>query len=280
MSGFESPNYTQVPNSFFDMMADMTDAEIRITLIAIRQIIGFHKTKPEAISVTQFMGKTGLSRQGVLDGIEAAVTRGTVKKEGTGKRNVTKFSLVVASPPEVVNEPDWSTELTSQDTTSQASRPVTSQASRPTKENNKEKESPKEKIVAMPQAVMEEKSEVPETTTTGKTLEKKPAEYLADAMGIKLVTGSNDWSVYTKRAKQLIAAGIPTAEFGQYVSRIRREAAGKWKVTVNSLVNNGRMAEYVTARDKYLESNTVALAQPQEDTDAFDNYLLKQLRGA
>lgn len=128
MSGFKAPEHTQVPNSFFDMMDDMSDVELRVTLCAIRKTFGWHKKK-EAISLTQYQKMTGLSRQGVLNGIEEAEKRGTIKKAGTGKRNTTIYELVVLEPePKTekeaekppVQETDQSTQLT---TASQHSRP-------------------------------------------------------------------------------------------------------------------------------------------------------------
>lgn len=118
MSAFKAPEHTQVPNSLFDMMADMSEVELRVTLCAIRQTFGWHK-KRDAISLTQFQKMTGLSRQGVLDGIKESEKRGTLKKAGTGKRNTTIFELVVSEPDNVIPL-DQSTQLTS---TSQESRP-------------------------------------------------------------------------------------------------------------------------------------------------------------
>lgn len=133
-AGFDLPNYTQVPNVLFDvLMQNMGEAELKVTLCIIRKIIGYHKFKPEAVSLTQIQQMTGLSRQGAIDGLNAAIKRGTIKKAGEGKRGVALY--------QVVHTDDQSTKET---TTGQDSRPVTSQDSRHTKE--KEKKESKENL--------------------------------------------------------------------------------------------------------------------------------------
>ena len=74
--GYDEPNYTQTPNALFDdHLRDMGDAELRVVLCAIRKTFGYHKQE-DGISLTQFQRMTGLSRQGVIDGIDAATQRG------------------------------------------------------------------------------------------------------------------------------------------------------------------------------------------------------------
>lgn len=113
MTGLETPNYTQVPNALLDNMAAMTDTELRCTLALVRKVIGYHKDTPEPASYTQLMKLTGLSRQGVADGIKAAIERGTVRIAAKGKRGANLYTL---------NFADQSTQLTSQGATSQDSR--------------------------------------------------------------------------------------------------------------------------------------------------------------
>lgn len=113
--GIDIPNYTQVPNVLFEHMAEMTAAELKCTLAIVRRIIGFHKEGPEAVSYSQIQRMTGLSRQGVTDGIKACLERGYVKIDGKGKRGANLFTL---------NFADQSTQQTSQQgVTSQPSRP-------------------------------------------------------------------------------------------------------------------------------------------------------------
>lgn len=115
--GYDKPNYTQIPNTFFEQMADMTHAELLITLHAMRQTFGYHKTR-DAISLTQFQNNTGLSRQGVLNGIEKAIKRKTMQKAGTGKSGTIVYEMVVNDIDRL--ETKESTQLTS---SSQHNRP-------------------------------------------------------------------------------------------------------------------------------------------------------------
>lgn len=109
--GLEKPNYTQVPNVLFEHLADMTAAELKCTLAIVRKIVGFHKDGPEPVSYSQLQRMTGLSRQGVADGVKASLDRGYVKIAGKGKRGANLFSLNIV---------DQSTQQTS---TSPLSRP-------------------------------------------------------------------------------------------------------------------------------------------------------------
>ena len=108
--GYEAPNYTQTPNALFDEMPSMREAELRVTLAIVRKTFGWHKRSDE-ISLTQLQELTGLSRQGVLNGLEDGRNRGTITQVPGQRAN--RYSLIV-------HEVDQSTNLTS---TSQLSRP-------------------------------------------------------------------------------------------------------------------------------------------------------------
>ena len=116
------PHYTQVPNVLFECMTEMTDAELRVTLAIVRKIVGFHKDGPEPVSYSKLQELTGLSRQGVRNGIERAIKRGYVKIHSQGKRHVNLFTL---------NFSDQSTELTSQLVDQSTTLTSTSLPSRP-----------------------------------------------------------------------------------------------------------------------------------------------------
>jgi hypothetical protein len=85
--------YTRVPNSFFEMMADMTDIELRVVLALIRLICGFHKSAPEPVSYTQLMQMTGMTKPAVIKAIRQARARGVVQSAGRGKRGVHLYTL-------------------------------------------------------------------------------------------------------------------------------------------------------------------------------------------
>lgn len=138
MSGFSPPNHTQCPNDLFDVhMANMSEAELRIVLAAVRKTLGYHKTK-DAISLSQFMKMTGLARQSVIRGIEAAIKHGFIKQVGEGTRGIAIFELNINDNGTLVNVVDQSTEVTS---SSLPTLPMTGKRSRHTKESgNKIKE--------------------------------------------------------------------------------------------------------------------------------------------
>ena len=54
-AGFESPNYTPIPDVFFDeVMCHLTEAELRVALYIMRRTFGFKK-RADAISFNQFL---------------------------------------------------------------------------------------------------------------------------------------------------------------------------------------------------------------------------------
>ena len=159
MSGFKGPNYTQVPNELFDVLPLMREAELKVVLHAIRQTIGFHR-ESDAISLTQFEEATGLSRQGVIDGINDAEARGVLKQVGTGTRGVKLYALVI--------EVDQSEAFTNDQSTQQAG---TSQLSRPDLVNAVDTQ----KKEIKPKEIKSPKGDFRRAETTAKSRpEKKP----------------------------------------------------------------------------------------------------------
>jgi hypothetical protein len=94
MSGFESPNYTQTPNDFFKMLPEMGEAEVKVTLIMIRNTFGFHRDGFK-MGIGKLAQAAGLSRAGALTGAQQAEYRGTFKR--TNPENITEaeWELVV-----------------------------------------------------------------------------------------------------------------------------------------------------------------------------------------
>lgn len=76
---FESPNYTQTPNDFFDVLLKEIDdvSELKVTLTAIRMTIGYH-TQVAELSIEYLMQATGLARNSVRRGLALALKRGTL----------------------------------------------------------------------------------------------------------------------------------------------------------------------------------------------------------
>lgn len=98
MSGFESPNYTQTPNDFFAMIPDMTEAELRVTLVMIRRTFGFHRNDFK-MGIRKLATAAGLSPQGARDGAEAAEKRGTFRRSNPDGQGEAEWELVVPLQP-------------------------------------------------------------------------------------------------------------------------------------------------------------------------------------
>jgi phage replication O-like protein O len=75
----EQNGYTRTPNSILDRMACMKEVELRVVLAVIRKTTGYQKER-DRISLSQFEDMTGLSRQGVLDGITLAIEHGHITR--------------------------------------------------------------------------------------------------------------------------------------------------------------------------------------------------------
>ena len=98
MSGFQSPNYTQTPNDFFVMIPDMSEAELRVTLVMIRETFGFHR-EGFKMGLNKLADAAGLSRNGAKDGAEAAEKRGTFYRTNPDSLGEAEWSLAVDPSP-------------------------------------------------------------------------------------------------------------------------------------------------------------------------------------
>lgn len=97
-NGFEKPNHTQTPNSFFDAIMKEIDtmAELKVTLAIIRQTIGWHR-KRVRFGVGKIERLTGLARNSVISGAEAAEARGTIRRIET--EGEAEWELVINDTP-------------------------------------------------------------------------------------------------------------------------------------------------------------------------------------
>lgn len=119
------PNYTQIPNVVLDSMSEMSDSEFRVVLAVARQTFGWHRER-DKISVSQLQKLTGLSRQGVVNGIKAGERRGLIERipDEADKRGGFWYRLLV-------NDVDQSIPLTSQQVDQSTELTRTSQRTRP-----------------------------------------------------------------------------------------------------------------------------------------------------
>lgn len=77
------PNYTQTPNIVFDLLRAMSEAELKITLVLVRETFGWHR-QSKTISLSDFERLTGLARHSAVNGVNAGLERGTIQRERDG----------------------------------------------------------------------------------------------------------------------------------------------------------------------------------------------------
>jgi len=109
--GFISPNYTQTPNDFFDFIKVMEMSELKCLLAIIRATFGWHREEA-MLSLSVLEKMTGLSRQGVIDGMTRLKDRGLIwkKYDEATKTAIYGVNVLDYPPPvgeEVVNSVDY-----------------------------------------------------------------------------------------------------------------------------------------------------------------------------
>jgi len=118
----DKPNWTEVPNALMELMPYLPEAECRVMLVIARKTHGYHKAC-DIISYSQLEDATRMSRQGVINGVEAAIKRGILKRAASGFNNGYCYEILAD---QVVNEVDHfkqSTKKTTERPSSQRSRP-------------------------------------------------------------------------------------------------------------------------------------------------------------
>jgi len=77
---FQSPNFTQVPNDFFDeFLPELDKAELKVLLVVIRGTFGYHRNEVE-ISSREMAEQTGLSLASIGPAAETLETMGLIEK--------------------------------------------------------------------------------------------------------------------------------------------------------------------------------------------------------
>jgi hypothetical protein len=97
------PNFTAIPNPIFDEIPNMTESEIRLILVIGRYTYGFHREVWVATFDT-LMKKTGLSRQSILNGTDALIERGWLRKDTS--KGVSRWQIVHAEDDSAVKPLD------------------------------------------------------------------------------------------------------------------------------------------------------------------------------
>lgn len=107
---FGAPNTTQVPDEFWRLLPDMGDAELRVTLYLVRQTFGFRRewTPREFATNAAIMRNTGLSEQGVRNGIAAGMKAARIDRQigPDGKGWVYRLIVRTANDPELAPIPE------------------------------------------------------------------------------------------------------------------------------------------------------------------------------
>jgi len=113
--------YTPIPNWLIEAMPEMSDATFRIACHIARQTVGYDggngdgsRREWDTISLSAFMAATGMSRQGVLNGIENGLNKWFKRRADGASFSYRLVNEVDQQPAKVVNEVDQSTTLTSQ----------------------------------------------------------------------------------------------------------------------------------------------------------------------
>lgn len=112
---FKEPNYTQTPNELFDLLPLMKYAELKVTLVTIRETLGYHRASA-ALSQADMQRLTGLSVPAILTGANAAEERGTLTRTyGADGKAVWTLNLVgeaaeklLLNPIKLLNTPQLS----------------------------------------------------------------------------------------------------------------------------------------------------------------------------
>ncbi len=96
---YQKPNYTQVPNEFFDAQIAEIDSmsELKVTLAVMRQTFGYHRDS-KWLTVSRLMALTGLSKPSVVDGIKRALARGTILRWEENGKNYFSIAVKEADP--------------------------------------------------------------------------------------------------------------------------------------------------------------------------------------
>ena len=96
--GFTPPNYTQTPNTLFDLLAVISNAELRVTLALVRETFGWHKQRTDRMSITELADLAGLSPSSAKTGVKEGLKRGTIKRfkaKDEQNRQTYRYGLVI-----------------------------------------------------------------------------------------------------------------------------------------------------------------------------------------
>lgn len=138
----EAPNYTQIPNIYFDeIMQTLNQTENIVFLVIMRKTFGWHK-KRDNISYSQIMELTGIkSRTTVSTALKGLLEKGLIETQKAGQ--LISYTVSINGPVQKINQSKF---CTGTSPNSVLVEPKTSPNSVHTKEKNlnKDKENIKE----------------------------------------------------------------------------------------------------------------------------------------
>lgn len=94
MAGFQAPNYTQVPNDYFDLIVDMTIAEIKVLSTLLRVTLGFHRDEI-TLTIRELARITHLDPKSVMTGAAKLEDRGLIERTVGKITTVSKWRVVI-----------------------------------------------------------------------------------------------------------------------------------------------------------------------------------------
>ena len=95
----EAPNYTQIPNVFFDnIMSKINGSEFKVLMAISRKTFGWHK-EIDRISYSQIMEMAGISsKETVNNSIKKLVSKDIIKLEKVGQINYYSINVTEIVP--------------------------------------------------------------------------------------------------------------------------------------------------------------------------------------
>jgi phage replication O-like protein O len=91
-----APNWTQVPNALLDNLHIVSDAELRVLLVVIRQTVGWHRNRHK-LSISFLCRATDMSSQGVINATKSLIARGVIVRYP--KEDGFEYELVLTDEP-------------------------------------------------------------------------------------------------------------------------------------------------------------------------------------
>lgn len=240
-----------MPNALLELLSLLPDAECRVLLVIARKTIGWQKAC-DVISVSQLVTATGMVKQGVLNGLKAAMKRGILKRSPSGFNNGYCYEI---DHDQVVHEVDHlkqSTKQTTERSSSPRSRPLvvhevdhlgpsSGPRSRPTKERVLKKE--KEKIRAPRKS-----ADAP--------IEKTPHQNIMDAYANALGYPIRDGPKEGNAAKWLVNNGYSPEQVTACYAHLKVQTFWKEKhISLQTVAGN--IGAYLQAKNGHRNGRSV-----------------------